>query len=170
MAKIDGYKYSRDQILNGAKSYVLQYGFLRLTYGRLGKELGMSDRAIVYYFPTRNDLIHAVVHSFSHDMSSTLDNVFGDTPLTKEEIIRRAKEALSTPEMIQLFRLYFEIIGLSVSQEEPYKPLLQSLSEGWVAWLESKLASSSQRVKREEALEIMAIIDGMYLVDYTLGN
>ena len=36
---------------------VLDEGLSRLTFGRLAKRIGINDRSIVYYFPTKADLI-----------------------------------------------------------------------------------------------------------------
>ena len=40
---------------------VLAEGVSALSYGRVAKELGISDRMVVYYFPAKADLISAVI-------------------------------------------------------------------------------------------------------------
>ena len=52
-----GYKYNETEILDAAVQAALEDGLSRLTFGRLAKRLGIADRSIVYYFPTKADLL-----------------------------------------------------------------------------------------------------------------
>ena len=54
-----GHKYSRDEILTAAVTSVLTDGLHRLTYGRVAREIGTSDRVVAYYFPTTGRM-HAI--------------------------------------------------------------------------------------------------------------
>ena len=48
-----GYKYDRNEILAAAVEAVADDGLSQLTFGRLAKRIGINDRSIVYYFPTK---------------------------------------------------------------------------------------------------------------------
>ena len=56
-----GHKYSREEILDGALRTALTDGLSQLTFGRLARRLGVSDRVIVYYFPSKTELIVSVL-------------------------------------------------------------------------------------------------------------
>ena len=56
-----GYKYDADELLAAAAEFVLDEGLSALTYGRLAQRLGIPDRSIVYYFPTKVDLVTRTV-------------------------------------------------------------------------------------------------------------
>ena len=56
-----GYRHTKEEILDGALAAAFDEGLSQLTFGRLAKRLGVSDRIVVYYFPTKTDMITAVV-------------------------------------------------------------------------------------------------------------
>jgi len=56
-----GPRHSKAEILDGALAAALEDGLSQLTFGRLAKRLGMSDRTIVYYFPSKEDLVGEVI-------------------------------------------------------------------------------------------------------------
>lgn len=74
----------------GAVQAAIDDGLSRLTFGRLAKRLGISDRIVVYYFPTKDDLITEVLLS----MGSQLQDVLGEAVTTSAadhiELLRAA--------------------------------------------------------------------------------
>ena len=55
-----GYRHSEAEILQAATEVALEAGMVGLTFGAVGQRLGISDRTVVYYFPTKPDLVMAV--------------------------------------------------------------------------------------------------------------
>ena len=56
-----GHKHTKAEILDGALAAAFDDGLSQLTFGRVAKRLGISDRIVVYYFPTKDDLIGEVI-------------------------------------------------------------------------------------------------------------
>ena len=56
-----GYKHSRDDLLQAAIGLATTSGIGSLTFGAVGGRLGISDRTVVYYFPTKADMITSVI-------------------------------------------------------------------------------------------------------------
>ena len=56
-----GYRHTKDEILAGALDVAFVDGLSQLTFGRVARHLGISDRVVVYYFPTKDDLISEVL-------------------------------------------------------------------------------------------------------------
>jgi len=48
-----GYRHTKEEILEGALAVAFADGLSQLTYGRVARRLGISDRIVVYYFPSR---------------------------------------------------------------------------------------------------------------------
>jgi len=71
-----GHKHSKDDILQGALDAVFDDGLSQLTFGRLAKRLGISDRIIVDYFPTKDDLIAQVMGAVGLQLQLTLADAF----------------------------------------------------------------------------------------------
>jgi len=52
---------TKQKILNAALNVLLENGFQALTQTRVAEEAGVSQGNLTYHFPTRNDLLRAVV-------------------------------------------------------------------------------------------------------------
>ena len=71
-----GHKHSKAEILDGALATAFDVGLGQVTYGRVARRLGISDRIVVYYFPAKDDLISEVLISMGTQLQSTLARAF----------------------------------------------------------------------------------------------
>jgi len=164
-----GYRHSPDEILDGAVAVALRSGMAALTFSRVGAELGISDRTVVYYFPTKLDLVTAVTGALAADVERLLEEAFGSEPLTSQELVDRAWPVLASPAADRVFAIFFEIVGLAASGQAPYDVLAPGLLEGWVDWLAPRVLGSTPAIRRRRALATVARVDGLLLVRLTLG-
>jgi len=164
-----GYRHSSEEILGAAVVLALESGMARLTFSQVGARLGISDRTVVYYFPTKADLISAVVGALVADTERLLEEAFGSAPLSQDELMRRAWPVLADPAADPVFRLFFEIIGLAAAGQDPYVDLAAGIASGWVEWLGPRTVGSNPEVRRRRALATMSHIDGLLLVRSVLG-
>jgi len=164
-----GYRHSPDEILDAAVAVAMGSGMAALTFSRVGAELGISDRTVVYYFPTKLDLVTAVAGALAADVVPLLEEAFGSEPLSQKELMDRAWPVLSTPVADRVFALYFEIVGLAASRQAPYDVLAPGLVEGWVDWLAPRVVGSTPDIRRRRALATVAQVDGLLLLRLVLG-
>jgi AcrR family transcriptional regulator len=164
-----GYRHSAEEILEAAVSTALESGLAALTFKRVGERLEISDRTVVYYFPTKLDLINAVAGALVADMMHLLEQAFGSEPLSQRDLMKRAWPVLTTPAADRVFAIYFEVIGLASSGHAPYDELAAGLVEGWVDWLGPRMLGRTAKVRRSRALATVAQIDGLLLVRHVLG-
>lgn len=164
-----GYKYDRDEILVEAVTAAYDDGLSRLTFGRLAKRLGISDRSIVYYFPTKADLVGATVAAIGDGLIGVLESAFGAEPLPADDLARRAWPIMRAPEHAATFGVFFEMVGLSAAGLAPYDELAPLLIDGWAVWLAPRVDAPEDQ-QRAEALRIMALLDGLLLLQSQLGS
>lgn len=164
-----GYRHSKDEILEAAAAVALEGGMASLTFAAVGKRLDISDRTVVYYFPTKPELIIAVVGMLGSQLEGLLETAFGAEPMSPRELVQRAWPVLATDATERVFSLFFEMVGLGASAHPPYDALSRVLMQRWEDWLTPRTLGSSAAAKRAGALSVMAQIDGLLLVRHLLG-
>lgn len=162
-----GHKYTKDELLAGALEAALDDGLSQLTFGRLARRLGVSDRVVVYYFPTKSDLIGEVVLAMGVRVQEALAPAFGTTVADHREMVARAWPVLATTEHDRVFALFFEANGLAAVGREPYVDLVPALVEAWIEWAAGFIAADADR--RTEAATAIAMIDGLLLLRQLAG-
>lgn len=163
-----GYKHSRDEILEAAVAVARSDGMHALTFQRVAAALGISDRMVVYYFPSKSELVAAVLMALGDRLRVTLAPTVAhacDGPL---DFVRVAWPVLASGESDAEFALYFEALGLAVSGREPYRSLAPLLVDGWIEWTSTVFRGPAAR-RRANAETAIAIVDGLLLLRHTTG-
>ena len=164
-----GYRHSRDDLLAAATAVALEVGLGELSFGKVGQHLGISDRTVVYYVPTKPDLVMAVASALGVELVQVLADAFGEERRTGKELLDRAWPVLTTDSADRVFAIYFEIIGLASAGQAPYGDVAAAMVDGWVQWLAARTAGSSAAVRHRRALSLVAVVDGLLLLRRTLG-
>ncbi len=164
-----GYKYDRDEILAAAVEAVRDDGLSQLTFGRLAKRIGINDRSIVYYFPTKADLISGTIIAIGAGLQDVLAEAFGDEPLPAEELMRRAWPSMADDANLHVFRAFFELVGLSGAGIEPFATLAPMVITAWADWVEQRVVPGPGVSARDETYRVLAVLDGLLIVRLQLG-
>ena len=164
-----GYRHTKEEILAGALAVAFASGMNQLTFGRVAKELGINDRVVVYYFPSKDDLVGEVLASVGIQLQQALEPAFGSPSADHRELVRAAWPIMTRPEADAIFALFLESNGLAVSGREPYRTLVPLLVEGWIAWAAGQLKGTLAE-RREEAETAIALLDGLLLLRQMAGG
>ncbi len=165
-----GYKYDAEDFIEAGVEAVLDQGLARLTFGHLAKRMGISDRTIVYYFPTKPDLVRAVATRLGDRLFLVLEQAFSEERLPRDEILKRAWPVLASRQADPIFELWFELIGLAAAGVDPYPSLASELIEAWVQWLAPRMKVEEGQDPRDEAASVVAVIDGLLLLRTASGQ
>lgn len=163
-----GRKHTKQDLLDGALATALDDGLSQLTFGRVGTRLGIPDRTIVYYFPTKAELVGEVILAMGAGLQAALADAFREPAADHLEVVRRAWPVLASPEHERVFALFFEANGLATIGREPYATLVPELVEAWIDWVASLLVGTDDH-RRAAAEAAIAVIDGLYLLRLLAG-
>lgn len=164
-----GYRHDRQRILDDAIAEALEHGLSRLSFGTVARRAGTSDRVVVYYFPTKPDLLVAVLAAVGAQLQTTLAAVFTEPADDHRQLLRAAWPALSTPSSEPVFALFFEAAGLAAAGRQPFTTIVPGLVDAWVTWTESYIAGP-KRHRRAEAEAAVAALDGLLLLRAVAGS
>ncbi len=163
-----GYRHTREQILDAALAAAFEDGLSQLTFGRVAKRIGISDRIVVYYFPTKEDLIGEVLVALGTRLQETLAPAFASPATDHIELLRNAWPVLASTDADPVFALFFEAAGLATAKREPYLTLVPQLIEAWIEWVAAFVDGRAPR-RRIEAETAVAIVDGLLLLRQVVG-
>jgi AcrR family transcriptional regulator len=163
-----GHRHSKEEILEGALAAALEDGLSQLTFGRLAKRLGINDRTIVYYFPTKEDLVSEVIVSMGVQLQTTLAAAFTTPAASHLELLQAAWPVLARVEVDPIFALFFEANGLAATKRDPYNALVPVLVETWIDWTTTFLKGTAKQ-RRIEAETAIAVLDGLILLRLMSG-
>lgn len=163
-----GHKHTRDEILEGALAEAFAGGLSQLTFGRVAKRLGISDRVVVYYFPTKDDLVGDVLVALGLRLQETLDPAMATTVAGHRALVRRAWPVLARPAADPVFALFFEANGLAAAGRSPFDQLVPQMVEAWIAWAADRVRGPVAG-RRAEAEAAIALIDGLLLLRQLAG-
>ena len=163
-----GHKHTREDLLAGAMATAVDDGLSQVTFGRVAKRLGISDRTVVYYFPTKDDLITEVIVSMGGQLQVALADAFASPAADHLALAASAWPILASDDADPVFALFFEANGLAAAGREPYRSLVPQLVEGWIEWAAEFVEGAPAR-RRTEAVASIALLDGLLLLRQLVG-
>ena len=163
-----GHKHDKEEILAGAVAAALEEGLSQLTFGRVARQLAIPDRTVVYYFPTKNDLVGAVLGAIGLQVQQILAEAFAERAPDHQALVRAAWPVLAHADVDPLFALFFEANGLAAAGREPYRSLVPALVEAWIVWA-SEFVAGTPRQRRAEAEAAIVLVDGLLLLRLLAG-
>ena len=164
-----GYRHTKEEILEGALAVAFDDGLSQLTYGRVAKQLGISDRVVVYYFPSKEDLVGEVLMGVGIQLQQALEPAFRSPAKDHLQLVRAAWPVMARAEADAVFSLFLEATGLAASGREPYRTLVPQLVEAWITWAADFLQGTAAQ-RRAEAETAIALLDGLLLLRQMAGS
>ncbi len=163
-----GHKHTKEDLLAGAVATAFDDGLSQVTFGRVARRLGISDRTVVYYFPTKDDLVAEIIVSIGGQLQEALADAFSSPAADHRALTAAAWPVLASEDADPVFALFFEANGLAAAGREPYRTLVPQLVEGWIEWA-AQFVDGSPAVRRSEALASIALLDGLLLLRHLAG-
>lgn len=137
---------TRDRVLDAALGSFGTKGFEATSLDQLAAELGVRKQTILYYFPTKAELLDAVVDRAAADLTVALEaavNRAGPSFARVEGIVRSVfRMALRRPELLGLLR---EVSRLGPPTATRLVEALEPLVQSATAFLEAEMDAGRMR-------------------------
>ena len=154
----------RSEIVEAAVSHLVAYGFQQSGLRAIAKSVGISDRMIMYYFETKEDLISAALELIGESLANGMDAAVPQDNMTAGQLLHALSKALQTEEVRSIMQLWFEIIGLAMRGEEPYRQTAALLLSRSEEQIRTKLRSN----QKHKAREVLAALEGGVMIELLL--
>ncbi len=155
--------------LAGAVQHVLREGVATLSLRPLAAALGTSDRMLLYYFGTRDDLLAAVLDTVGEQLQAGLTAALPDGPVPPDRLLPALWASLEDAGAEAHVRLYLEVSGLAARGRQPFADLARRVAEDWLTWVGPRLDVPDDE-RAAAAAGLLAALDGVLLVEAVAGR
>jgi AcrR family transcriptional regulator len=158
----------RAAYLAGAVEHVLREGVATLSLRPLAATLGTSDRMLLYYFGSRDELLAAVLGAVGERLQAGLAAALPDGAVPPGRLLPVLWAALEDDGAQAHARLYLEVSGLAARGRQPHADLARRVAEDWLAWVGPRLDVADDE-RADAAAGLLAALDGVMLVRAVAG-
>ena len=92
------------------------------------------------------------------------------TVLPPAQLADREAEITTRPGLRPYMRLWIEIAAAAARREEPFPGIAAQIMAGFRAWIEPRLDVANEKERASAALAVIAICDGLALIDICAGD
>ena len=150
----------RQIIVQKLEAYILVNGLTGIGIRELAKAADTSDRMLLYYFETRDELINAVLVNIADKMQAQLSFLLGEHKCSATVLLEELTVLGRSPEFLPTIKLWFELVGLAARDLEPYRTNAKQIAQHWLSWIESKL----EKRQVHQAADLFATLEGRFLM------
>lgn len=143
----------------------LEEGIATLGLRGMAAKIGTSDRMLIYYFGTRDQLIVDVLEQVSTRLSALLLRIDDGSRASPGQFLMRVLAMVHDPEIAPFMKLWTEVIARSARGEAPYDRIGPGAVKSWTDWIDSKLAPSPGHTETGRAAALLSIVEGTVLLE-----
>ncbi len=157
----------KNQIIQRVMGYIVENGLLNeMGIRSLAKAAGTSDRMLIYYFGTKDELINQVLNTIAAGFTVQLDSLLGSHQRSSDQLLNELTAVVFHEAFDASARLWFELVGLAARNKEPYASNAKELASNWVDWVESRLIHPQEG----EAADLYAHLEGRLMLKLVQGR
>lgn len=167
----------REDLLDRVREYLVRHGVADLSLRPLARELGTSDRMLLYYFGSKERMIAEALSAFERrPLLHARRLLAGTDPPRDGAGLRRFMEEswrqFNLPEVRATLPLYLEVMAAGLFHPDRYGPVVRDVLSQWTDLLTSAvrgLGMTEERAGAEAALLVDAVF-GLLVVPLATGN
>lgn len=151
--------------------YLLAEGLARTGVRQLAAAAGISDRMLLYYFKSKDEVMLAALGSLAGRLTATLnDAIPQDAALMPGALFDIASELLDREDVRGFMTLWLEATAASVRNVSPYPMIAKAITDGFLGWMETRLKTRPGSSPSEDAAMLMGMLDGLEIVRICAGE
>lgn len=141
-------------------AYLLTHGLSDGGIRALAKAAGTSDRMLIYYFGSKDQLVREAMNLVVANLASQLDMLVGTRRRSRKRLLEELTVACSDPAFFPMIQVWFEVVGMAARDIGPYKEISHSIAGVFVDWIEKHLTAD----QRKDAADVFAHLEGRMLL------
>lgn len=149
----------RAALLETLSDHVLIHGLAAASLRPLARAAGTSDRMLLYYFPTKADLIAAILETIAARLTAML-GAATSTPQPLAALRQSLVDSLSNEALWPYMRIWLEIAAGAARGDPLLARVGQAIGRGFLAWGESQLLSADPQARAREAAQLLVFVEG----------
>ncbi|MEU1501004.1 TetR/AcrR family transcriptional regulator [Streptomyces sp. NPDC005732] len=167
----------RRDLLDRVRAYIVRNGLADLSLRPLARELGTSDRMLLYYFGSKERMVAEVLSVYERRPLLRARRLLhaADPPLNAAGLRSFMEETwrqFSAPELRATLPLYLEIMAVGLLHPDRYGPVVRDAVSEWVRLLTGVflgLGMAEARARTEATLLADATL-GLLIAPLTSGD
>ncbi len=131
----------RSQLLDGATAWVLDNGLSSLSLRPLAATLETSDRMLLYYFETKEQLVGAISDHAGEGLAAALPTIDEDDPGTARDWLQACWALFTDPAVRPAMALLFELDAAGVRAPGAERSAAQRVAQEWSELVDTALGA-----------------------------
>jgi AcrR family transcriptional regulator len=141
-------------------AHLLAHGLSDCGIRALAKTAGTSDRMLIYYFGSKDQLIRDAMSLIVDGLATQLDNLVGTERKSRKRLLEELTQVCSDTSFLPMVQLWFEVVGLAARDVGPYKTISHDIAGVFVQWIERHIKEGGP----EDAADLFAHLEGRMLL------
>jgi AcrR family transcriptional regulator len=155
------YAGRREQLLDGAATWLVENGLGRMSIRAVAADLGISHRTLLHHFPTRQQLLAEALGVLRRRSMTVLNaQMLEADDAEPGSLIGSMWEHFTAPDTLPYHRVFFEVCGAALAEPDQYRPFLDGFETDWVEAIEAPLRRAS--IPDEQVAPIATLIVATY--------
>lgn len=156
----------RGELLDGAVAWAIEHGLADLSLRPVARSLGTSDRMLLYYFGTKDELVAAVVDRAADGLAAALELVLDDLSRSPKAFVEGIWGLLTDPAAQGVVDLFLELFVLTRRRGEPYRSASSRVTARWIELAVPALVAMGVPARRAPGVVAAALaqLDGGILL------
>ncbi|PAX07070.1 TetR family transcriptional regulator [Sphingomonas lenta] len=146
--------------------HLLEHGMAAASLRPLATAVGTSDRMLLYYFASKDELVAATLERVAGRLTVILDRAIPTgTRLPPPELLLAIWSAVGSVELRPYMRLWLELAAASARGREPQRAIAAAITDGFVRWTGDHLFVDRRADRERACASLLATVEGALFLD-----